>query len=131
MSDDAARIILLLGFAIFLPIGAYHRLRAATGEKLDRRQEGWWILLTMRPLALVTMIGIVAFIVRPSSMAWSSMPLPGWLRWLGVGFGIAAAGLLFWTFHTLGHNLTDTVVTRQNASLVTSGPYRWVRHPFY
>jgi protein-S-isoprenylcysteine O-methyltransferase Ste14 len=27
--------------------------------------------------------------------------------------------------------LTDTVVTRRNASLVVDGPYRWVRHPFY
>lgn len=131
MTDNTARIILLVGFAIFLPIGAYHRLRAATGERLDRRQEGWWILLTMRPLALVTLIGVMAYIIRPGSMAWSSMPLPGWLRWLGVGCGIAAAGLLFWTFRSLGRNLTDTVVTRQRASLVTNGPYRWVRHPFY
>ena len=28
-------------------------------------------------------------------------------------------------------NLTDTVVTRKEHTLVTSGPYRWVRHPFY
>ncbi|HXF59778.1 MAG TPA: isoprenylcysteine carboxylmethyltransferase family protein, partial [Candidatus Saccharimonadales bacterium] len=31
----------------------------------------------------------------------------------------------------LGKNLTDTVVTRKAATLVTRGPYRWVRHPFY
>lgn len=42
------------------------------------------------------------------------------------------AGLLLtWTFRTLGKNLTDTVVTRKDAFLVTTGPYRWVRHPFY
>jgi protein-S-isoprenylcysteine O-methyltransferase Ste14 len=57
--------------------------------------------------------------------------LPGWLRWAGVGVGIAGAVLLAWTFRTLGRNLTDTVVTRRTASLVTNGPYRWVRHPFY
>ena len=39
--------------------------------------------------------------------------------------------LLFWTFHSLGKNLTDTVVTRREHTLVTHGPYRWVRHPFY
>jgi protein-S-isoprenylcysteine O-methyltransferase Ste14 len=27
--------------------------------------------------------------------------------------------------------LTDTVVTRRDHTLVTTGPYRWVRHPFY
>jgi protein-S-isoprenylcysteine O-methyltransferase Ste14 len=31
----------------------------------------------------------------------------------------------------LGHNLTDTVVVRRNATFVSSGPYRYVRHPFY
>jgi protein-S-isoprenylcysteine O-methyltransferase Ste14 len=31
----------------------------------------------------------------------------------------------------LGKNLTDTVATRKDHSLVTSGPYRFVRHPFY
>jgi len=35
-----------------------------------------------------------------------------------------------WTFRCLGKNLTDTVVTRQKHTLVTHGPYRWVRHPF-
>src|SRR5207249_3646753 len=33
--------------------------------------------------------------------------------------------------HSLGKNLTDTVVTRRQHTLVTHGPYRWVRHPFY
>jgi protein-S-isoprenylcysteine O-methyltransferase Ste14 len=131
MTDDLARIILLVGFAVVMPIGLWHRLRARTGEPLDRRQEGWPILLTLRPLAGATMVGLVAFIIRPSSMAWASVPLPGWLRWLGAGLGIAGAGLLIWTLRSLGHNLTDTVAARRNASLVTHGPYRWVRHPFY
>ena len=40
--------------------------------------------------------------------------------------------LLFsWVFRSLGKNLTDTVVTRAEHTLVTTGPYRWVRHPFY
>lgn len=38
---------------------------------------------------------------------------------------------MYWTLSSLGKNLTDTVVTRAKATLVTNGPYRWVRHPFY
>ena len=34
-------------------------------------------------------------------------------------------------FHTLGRNLTDTVVTRRNATFVDYGPYRFVRNPMY
>ena len=39
--------------------------------------------------------------------------------------------LLNWTFQSLGNNLSDTVVTRRVHTLVTRGPYHWVRHPFY
>jgi protein-S-isoprenylcysteine O-methyltransferase Ste14 len=77
------------------------------------------------------MAGLVAFLIDPISMAWAAIPLPSWARWIGVGLGVAAAGLIIWTFRTLGPNLTDTVVTRRDATLVTHGPYRWVRHPFY
>jgi protein-S-isoprenylcysteine O-methyltransferase Ste14 len=34
-------------------------------------------------------------------------------------------------FHSLGRNLTDTVVTRREAYLVLNGPYRFVRNPMY
>jgi protein-S-isoprenylcysteine O-methyltransferase Ste14 len=131
MTDDLARIILLVDFAVVAPIGIYHRLRSRTDEKLDRREEGWPILLSLRPLALAYMAGLVAFVAVPSSMAWASLGLPSAARWSGIAFGIAAAGLVSWTFRSLGHNLTDTVVTRRDANLVKSGPYRWVRHPFY
>lgn len=131
MTDDLACIILLVGFAVVAPVGIYHRLRSRTGERLDRRQEGWLILLSLRPLALACLVGLVAFLIEPNWMAWASLRLPNMARWIGVVFGVGAGGLLIWTFHSLGHNLTDTVVTRRNATLVTHGPYRWVRHPFY
>lgn len=131
MSDNQARLIILIGLAALMPVGMYHRLRARTGERLDRRQEGWLILLTLRPIALAYMVGLIVFLVRPASMAWSAMHLPPWARWAGVACGIAATLLAVWTYRALGRNLTDTVVTRQNATLVTSGPYHWIRHPFY
>jgi protein-S-isoprenylcysteine O-methyltransferase Ste14 len=129
--DERFRWILLAGLLVVLPIGFYFRLRSHTGERLDRWQEGWYILFPLRLLALVSMVGVIAFVIQPRSMAWASLPLPASLRWLGVGFGICAAGLMIWTFRNLGKNLTDTVVTRQQHTLVTTGPYQWVRHPFY
>ncbi len=60
MTDDLARIILLVGFAVVAPVGIYHRLRSRTDERLDRRQEGWLILLSLRPLALACMVGLAA-----------------------------------------------------------------------
>jgi protein-S-isoprenylcysteine O-methyltransferase Ste14 len=133
MSQDATfRPIVVAGFLAVVLITLYHRLKSrASGEKLDRRQEGLFILMTLRPLGLVLWLGVIAYMVKPAWMAWSSVPLPAWARWTGVGVGAIAVGLLTWTLHGLGTNLTDTVVTRRAHTLVTQGPYRWVRHPFY
>ncbi len=130
--EDTFRTVLIVGFLVVLPIALYHRIKSqATGERLDRWQEGLFILATLRPVGLVLWLGLIAYMIDPSWMAWSSVPLPAWLRWTGAGVCALAAGLLFWTLRSLGKNLTDTVVTRREHTLVTSGPYRWVRHPFY
>ena len=130
--DQTFRIVLIISSLVLFPVTIYHRLKSqATREKLDRRQEGLFILFTLRPIGILCMLGLIAYMVNPSWMAWSSVHLPAWLRWAGVGVGVAAASLLVWTLRNLGPNLTDTVVTRREHTLVTSGPYRWVRHPFY
>jgi len=133
MNQEATfRAILGVGFLAVLAITLYHRLRSwAAKETLDRRQEGVFILATLRPVGLLLWLGVIAYLVNPAWMAWSSLSLSAWLRWTGVGLFVIGAGLLTWTLRTLGTNLTDTVVTRQAHTLVTHGPYRWVRHPFY
>lgn len=121
-----------VGWLILVPILVFHRVRSQmTRERLDRRQEGAFILFTLRPAGIAHMVGLMVYVVNPSRMAWSAMPLPIWLRWVGVAIGAGAGGLLVWTLVSLGRNLTDTVVTRKAHTLVTTGPYRWIRHPFY
>ena len=38
---------------------------------------------------------------------------------------------VYWVLTTLGSNVSETVLTKERHELVTSGPYRWVRHPLY
>jgi len=129
--DQIFRIILLAGFVLIVPFGVWHRIKSRTGEKLDRLQEGLFILVSLRLVGLVGLVAIVAWLINPAFMAWASIPLPTPVRWIGVALGPIGGLLLIWTFRTLGRNLTDTVVTRKEHTLITSGPYRWVRHPFY
>jgi protein-S-isoprenylcysteine O-methyltransferase Ste14 len=124
--------ILVAAALVLFPVALYHRIRSqATREPLDRRKEGLFLLLTLRPIGLLGALGFLAYLVRPSWMDWSAIPVPAALRWAGIAVGVLGAALWIWTFRTLGPNLTDTVVTRRNHTLVTGGAYRWVRHPFY
>ena len=133
MTDDKAlRDVFLAIVLIVLPIGSYYRMRSqSSGERLDRRQEGVFILATLRPLGAILALALAAWLYDRESMAWSSVALPFWLRWTGTALCAIGGGLLLWSFQRLGKNLTDTVVTRQAHTLIVAGPYRWVRHPFY
>jgi len=133
MSHDLRfRGVLVALCAVLFAIIAFYRVQSyRKGEQLDRRQEGLFILLTLRPLGLLSLLGLVAWMLDPSWMAWARMPLPDPVRWSGLFVGALAAALFLWALGSLGKNLTDTVVTRTDHDLVTRGPYRFVRHPFY
>ena len=116
--------------AVFLPVGIYHRLKSqATRERLDRRQEGVFMLVSLRLCGLLAWIGLFAWLMNAAWISRFSMPLPIWLRWVGAGTLPVSVLLVSWVFRSLGKNLTDTVVTRAEHTLVTTGPYRWVRPP--
>jgi len=129
--NDVFRVAAVIIVAFFLPIGLYHRIRAQTDEKLDRWQEGTFILFGLRLSGLPLCLGGIVWLIDPRWMAWSSLPIPIWLRWSGAAILAFGGVLLVWTFQFLSRNLTDTVVTRREHTLVTTGPYRWIRHPFY
>ena len=50
-----------------------------------------------------------------------------------LGVVLVGAGLLFagWARWHLGRNWSGEVTVKEGHMLVTSGPYRWVRHPIY
>ena len=51
----------------------------------------------------------------------------------GIGVILCIAGMAFlvWARQTLGKNWSQTVSAKKGHELVTSGPYRYVRHPMY
>lgn len=130
-ADNHFRIALVLLLVPTFAVGAYHRIRAASGEKISHREEGYVFATVLRLGGLVLWIGTFGYLLFPTYFQWAAMPAPNWLRWLGLGVGAFGPLLMYWTMSSLGKNLTDTVVTRAGATLVTHGPYRFVRHPFY
>ena len=130
--DDTFRPFVIAGFVIIIGLAIPFRYKSqSTGEKLDRTQEGLPMMIGLRVAGLVVWAAAIAFMINPASVAQWSMPLPAWARWTGVGMAAITIPLLLWTLRSLGPNLTDTVVTRRDHHLITRGPYRWVRHPFY
>jgi protein-S-isoprenylcysteine O-methyltransferase Ste14 len=131
-TETSFRLALLLVITLTMVVTVYHRLQAAkSGEAISHREEGYVFAMILRLAGLALWISTFGYLIQPAYFQWASMPLPTWLRWAGVITGVLCSLLMYWTLSSLGKNLTDTVVTRAEANLVTHGPYRWVRHPFY
>jgi protein-S-isoprenylcysteine O-methyltransferase Ste14 len=79
-------------------------------------------------LALITTF---IYIIFPHLASWASIPLPDWLRWLGVGIAFTGFLLLEWSHRALGQNWSDQPRITETQRLVQSGPYKWIRHPIY
>jgi protein-S-isoprenylcysteine O-methyltransferase Ste14 len=132
-TENLYRLAAVIVFLAGTLISTYYRSRAdrETGEKISPRGEGLPIMLALRLAGLSLWAGVFAYLINPAWMAWSQLALPAWLRWAGLGLGLLADALSYWVFSNLGNNVSPTVATRSAHQLVTSGPYRWVRHPLY
>jgi protein-S-isoprenylcysteine O-methyltransferase Ste14 len=113
-----------LCFVIF----AVFWMATAFSTKRTVRSRGWW-----RVSFAVILLGY--FFVRFGILRPSLDPflLPHTLPIGLLADALALAGLIvmLWARVTLGRNWSAGVVLKEGHDLVTSGPYRFVRHPIY
>lgn len=133
-NEPVFRLLFAAGLVINLSISSFYRRRAdaQSEEDISPAEEGWLILNLRRFFGLAFWLALFLYPIRPSWLGWASVPLPDWARWGAGGLLVLVLPpLMVWLFSSLGKNVTPTVVTREKHTLVTSGPYRWVRHPLY
>lgn len=126
------RLLALLIFLSALIIGGYFRYQSEKGrEKMPWREEGSTTMILLRLFGAAGWVSIAVYLINPKWMSWSEMYLADWVRWIGVVMGLVSVPLLYWLFKSIGKNISQTVGTRKEHQLVTTGPYRWIRHPLY
>jgi len=131
--DPTFRLALAALFVAVLTIRKIYEGKAAVlardSVKVDRDNP---LMIALQSLLMtVSLVAMVVCVIKPGWLTWFWLWLPKWSRWLGVALGVLGAGLLLWTHRTLGRNFFGGVKIRQDHQLVTTGPFRWVRHPMY
>lgn len=110
--------------------GYYVRKHGKEENTLKKREEGLASKIAGL-LGLVGFLSVIAYAIRPGWLLWSSMLLPLWVRWTGVVIALLGFILLQWSQNTLGKNWSDTPRMMKEQSLITRGPYQFIRHPIY
>jgi protein-S-isoprenylcysteine O-methyltransferase Ste14 len=133
MNENVFRILAALILVTGMGISSYYRRKADrdSGEKVSRKADGTPMMTVIRLGGLILWLSPFIYLLNPAWMAWSKIGLPEWARWLGVLLGILCVAGIYWLFSSIGNSITPTSATRQQHTLVTRGPYRWVRHPLY
>lgn len=108
----------------------YWRIKSF-GVKAPERTESMPSRVT-RSLLFLTAIAVLMVPRKPFEFLYQPF-LPWPLEDFYVGALITVAGLLFaiWARVHLGRNWSQAVMIKQDHELITSGPYRLVRHPIY
>jgi methyltransferase len=81
------------------------------------------------PVMVVLHIGLLVGAVVEVWVA--DRPFVPWLGWPMLVLVVAAQALRWWCISTLGPQWNARVIVVPGAPRVTSGPYRWMRHPNY
>jgi protein-S-isoprenylcysteine O-methyltransferase Ste14 len=131
MNETVFHLIFVVTFLVFTGIrAAFHRLATRTRGKIEYR-EGRLHRGLRLAVGIPFMAIFFAYMVWPDVAAWARLTLPAWARWIGAVFSVLSLPLIWWVQRSLGSNFSTTLHVREQHSLVTDGPYRWVRHPMY
>ena len=121
--------VLILGFAAHR--GYYVKYHSKSEEVTVKKREEGIISKLAGLLGMLGFLTMLAYVINPDWLAFAGLSLPLWSRWAGVGIALIGFALLQWSQVTLGKSWSDTPRMMKEQTLITSGPYRTIRHPIY
>ena len=122
-SNAFANLYGIVVLAALLSDEVVPRLVGARGLSSTGRDRGSFLLIYSASLA-----GLVAgLLLRYLNVGI----VPFWVQVLALVLIVAGAALREWAIAVLGRFFSRTVSIEQGHRLITSGPFRWIRHPAY
>ncbi|MFX0107130.1 MAG: methyltransferase [Candidatus Hodarchaeota archaeon] len=138
MADELSfRVLFVVLYILFLfPRGYYRfvkpRPEDSEGSEIADRTTHGGIAAALSIIILGFLVSSVLYLVGLSWMDWFQVPqYPIWLRLAGVFLVLIVIPLLTWIHRELGKQYSAVLEIKQDHQLITTGPYKRVRHPMY
>jgi protein-S-isoprenylcysteine O-methyltransferase Ste14 len=122
--SNPARVALVVVFAALCIVAFFAGGNVSPGEREDRSNR--WIIWA------VTVVGLLSAYLP----AWTDR-IDFWtldgdaVRWIGVVLCAAGGALRIWPVFILGNRFSGLVAIQPGHTLMTTGVYRFIRHPSY
>lgn len=117
----AVRIVFGAGWAVFW----LYWLIAASSMK--RGRVSW----SREAVVRLVLVAVVVVLVRVRAFRVHGGNASSWRVALGLLLFAAGLGFAVWARRHIGRNWGTPMMQKDDPELVTSGPYRYVRHPIY
>jgi protein-S-isoprenylcysteine O-methyltransferase Ste14 len=135
------RFGLLILFILFMGIRGYYGCKATSAGRKRTRKERWALQVKYESKVLVILRIVLVYAMIVFVLIWSLVPfilppltqliVPTWVRWIGVVICIFMIFAIIWVGIHLGRQVSGTLEIKEGHTLVTSGPYKYIRHPMY
>lgn len=138
MTELVYRVLFVIIFATFWMVRIFYVRKTrdpdAPRTREERRaamkKEGMTgiLLIVLTPVELFL---ILLYFWDPLWMNWADLMFSFNYRWLGSAMMIMSIPLMIWVHRTLDKHYSYALETKNEQTLVTTGPYARVRHPLY
>ena len=110
-----------------------HDSLVAIKEKLKTadREMGKGMMILTAIITVIGVIGIILYLLSPPWWTWTHLPLGEWVQWIGIVVATIPLFYLIWVHRHLDNQWSIALEIQEDHKLITTGPYRRVRHPMY
>ena len=134
------RFSFILLWAAFGVVRVYYGRKTKTHDSIEGVKEklkaaekdmgtGFKILTAI--VTIVGAIGLIMYLLAPTWWTWTHLPVGEWLQWFGIIIAIPPILYLIWVHRHLDTQWSIALELNEDHKLITSGPYKQIRHPMY
>ncbi|MBN1274085.1 MAG: isoprenylcysteine carboxylmethyltransferase family protein [Candidatus Aminicenantes bacterium] len=128
MFGNIFKIVYFVEYVLISVVRVFHTRKYRTlSVSIDKKTLLDIVLLGLSGIGMVVPL---IYIFSPI-MDFADYNLPLWIGWLGAVLFAAAVWLLWRSHVDLGRNWTPTLGLRKGHELITTGIFKYIRHPMY